>query len=884
MRAAAVRREVRHIAGVVADELENRVLLTTFTVTSLTDAAIASPGTLAADGEVTFREAVLAASLGTTVGDAIVADDDLASDGDTIQFADGLAGSIEMVGGQFEIVTRLQGSLTILGDGITLDGQSRSRIFDIDASENVQIRDLRVFDGDAAGPTDLVGDGGAILVRSNTPTGTLTLNDVQIVENDAINGGGIYNENAIVAVYGGFVRDNRADGIDGTGGGIHSAGGTLILGNALIDGNEANRSGGGVELAGGTVFARLGRIENNVAGPDGSANPGNGGGLHAAAGTTLTLDEVQVVENTAAADGGGLWLGSAAGVLIRNNTLIAANEALGDEAGNGGGGVYNDGASLVLRDSVFSSNRASGDNASGGGLLSEGALLDLTRTVFEANRATRNGGGVSVGSGGVYLVDAAIRGGAAFTSGDIGLPVLVPNTAAFGGGLHLGPGNVIGVLDQSTIADNSASRQGGGVWVGDGSRLVARNDVIIQNNAANGEAAIDGGGGIYNDNGRVDLFTGRLLGNSADLGSGSGGGLFSIDGIVVAANATIDGNSAARAGGGFEIVDGTVYIVRSSLGGGVNGEGNTANGFGNGPGNGGGLHVSGDSASVVFEGGTIRNNVAANNGGGLWNQAGSTMVLRSDVQVTENEALSQDPDSGVGGGGLFNNGGRLVVFGGRIANNAAVGLNGAGGGIASVGGQLEVVDAAIARNAAAFSGGGVEVLGGLAYFASATIGGDVAAEGNVTTGAMNTPGHGGGLHIGGDAVVTIDGGAVRNNEAFGQGGGLWNRANSTMIVRNGVLVASNVAGSAGGGIYNQGGLTVRDSEISLNAAEPDGDGVIPDSMVNPEDPGPDPLAGGGVFTADAAVSVLTGTTLSGNVVGSDEQPNQFAGPGQTFVS
>ena len=48
--------------------------------------------------------------------------------------------------------------------------------------------------------------------------------------------------------------------------------------------------------------------------------------------------------------------------------------------------------------------------------------------------------------------------------------------------------------------------------------------------------------------------------------------------------------------------------------------------------------------------------------------------------------------------------------------------------------------------------------------------------------AGSNPGNGGALHLTGAGEVTFDGGAVINNRAANEGGGLWNSADGTMNV------------------------------------------------------------------------------------------------------
>ena len=852
------------------DPLEARTMLTTFTVDSLSDQPV--DVTTVPDGELTLREALAAASSGQSVGDAVYEADDDRSEVDTIEFADGLTGTIRLAAGELTYSGAGQGGLTIEGDGITIDAARSSRIFRLEPAVNVALEGLTLINGDAAGVGALTGDGGAIFVASTDQT--VTLFDTTIANSAAINGGGIYNAGSTVRVFGGGIDGGAADGNSGSGGGIYSADGTLILGATSVTNSVANASGGGIEVASGVAFFNQATIDNNVAGPDGAANPGNGGGIHVGDGVTLTLQASIVSNNTAAADGGGVWLGSGGTALLRDDTQVTGNIALGDDPGSGGGGIYNDGSRLTARGLELTGNEAAGDNGRGGGILNQAGLIDLAASTIAGNAAALSGGGVEVAGGTVYLIGSqlGVAGGG--------------NSADAGGGLHIGSDSSVVVLDGGRVTANEARIDGGGVWVGEGSRLVARNATVFEDNSATGGEVRQGGGAIYNAGGRVDLFTGQLIANTAIVGSGSGGGVLSASGVFVAANVTIDENVAARAGGGIEVGEGAVYLFSSSLGGGIGAAGNSATGVDGDSGNGGGLHVTGQTATVVVDGGTVRNNVAAGEGGGLWNQAGSTLVLRNGVQVTRNEARGDDSDQG--GGAIFNNGGRVVLFGGRVSNNSADGAAGSGGAILSTGGVVEVARTTLARNTAIRAGGAVEVIDGIAYFAEATIGGQTPQEANVALGNEDELlGNGGAIHTTGIAAVTIDGGSVQNNIAAGEGGALWNASGSRLIVRNGAFVADNTAAGPGGGIFNLGRVDVRNAQLVRNLGDAFGDGFVDDPSFtpNPDDPQPAPeiLAGGGLFNSLAGTAVFVDTTLINNAVGEDQLTNEFAGPGQTLI-
>ena len=126
------------------------------------------------------------------------------------------------------------------------------------------------------------------------------------------------------------------------------------------------------------------------------------------------------------------------------------------------------------------------------------------------------------------------------------------------------------------------------------------------------------------------------------------------------------------------MVTGTVELHDSHL------VGNAALGGGEEvPGNGGGLHVTGFSGHVGYIrifGGTVNDNTAAKQGGGIWNQAGNVTVIRQGAIVNGNTASGDA--TGDGGGGIFNNAGRLSIGeAAQITNNTADGTLGSGGGI-----------------------------------------------------------------------------------------------------------------------------------------------------------------------------------------------------------
>ncbi len=110
----------------------------------------------------------------------------------------------------------------------------------------------------------------------------------------------------------------------------------------------------------------------------------NGGGVLVRAGTTFVLSDGQVSGNIATTAGGGI---ANQGTTTLDHVRITGN------SGPTGGGVTNDDATLIVRNSLIDNNLSSGD---GGGLYSAGVNADATviNTTFSGNSAADQGGAI----------------------------------------------------------------------------------------------------------------------------------------------------------------------------------------------------------------------------------------------------------------------------------------------------------------------------------------------------------------------------------------------------------------------------------------------------------------------------------------------------------
>jgi hypothetical protein len=95
------------------------------------------------------------------------------------------------------------------------------------------------------------------------------------------------------------------------------------------------------------------------------------------------------MENSAGAEGGGLWNGS--GTMNVFSTTIGLNSADGPEGDQGGGGLFNAGGILILTNATVSGNTA---NAVGGGITNSGELV-INYSTIALNSSGSGGGGIS---------------------------------------------------------------------------------------------------------------------------------------------------------------------------------------------------------------------------------------------------------------------------------------------------------------------------------------------------------------------------------------------------------------------------------------------------------------------------------------------------------
>ncbi|MGB6034988.1 MAG: T9SS C-terminal target domain-containing protein, partial [Cryomorphaceae bacterium] len=323
--------------------------------------------------------------------------------------------------------------------------------------------------------------------------------------------------------------------------------------------------------------------------------------------------------------------------------------------------------------------------------------------------------------------------------------------------------------------------------------------VTISNlDIVNGLAA--DGGAIFIEDADLIMSNSSISNSVANGASGSGGGIFlSTNSSLNMTDCQFASNLANRAGGAIEDNSGEGLNIILNNGDFIANNAGVAPAIAA-PGNGGAIHIT-TPGEIEINGGTAVDNIAAAEGGGFWNNAGTMTVDGTSFDGN----IGSGPDADNGGGALFNNGGTMVVMNITANDNIADGAAGSGGAILNAGGMLSVSGSSFSGNSAQRAGGAIE---------------DASAEGGMlmltdndflgNTVAMS-PGNGGALHVGGPGDSNISGGMANDNTAGQEGGAFWNNT-GTMTV-DGTSFEGNIgsgpaADDGGGALFNNGGTMI----------------------------------------------------------------------------
>ena len=507
------------------------------------------------------------------------------------------------------------------------------------------------------------------------------------------------------------------------------------------------------------------------------------------------------------------------------------------------------------------------DNA-GSGIYTKQTVCDLT---IGSATITNNGSG-SVNENRI----GAENGGGIYNIGTLKLGkgvTITGNTAKNGGGVYTksveNKGGKV-TINSSTITENKATGNGGGICAEDNSTVTVVGGEISSNTSAGVEQTASGGGGLYTNNSTVTLDKVTITGNKAinDFRN-DGGGILAAGSDLTITGSTITKNTAPDCGGGLFLSHTNANITGSTI------EGNQAK-----KGAGVYLYDAPDTAEADCTGShthnitdtNINRNTASSMGGGMY--VGQSNVTLTGSTLDGN--VTTDKTGGQGGAIVAYSAGDITLDSTTVTNNYAA----AGGGIYSLGTAvsdthitlrnntkftgntatsgagiylahslgnnilLELSDSAIDNNTASSGGGGIFAYNGVQINANkASFNGNKAASGagiylygqNNKVMAELTDSFidnniasdwGGGIFAYNGAEVKANNTSISNNKGGNAGGLLvWN--NSSAELSNGSKVIGNTATNGnGGGVYAiNGTVTATDCDIIHNTATGNGGGI-----------------------------------------------------------
>jgi CSLREA domain-containing protein len=287
------------------------------------------------------------------------------------------------------------------------------------------------------------------------------------------------------------------------GAGIRSRG-TLNVDTCTVEDNIAVRpAGSGVPGRGGGILSdgpgNLGVYISDLTGN--SAEEGGGIAVSPPAGASpeVMISYTRIATNDASFAGGGLWLGAGTEATAVN---FEVDENI---AGANGNGIYNAGSLEITDGSIEDNVEGPLGGGAGGSLrledtLKPKAVAFRVETIGDgfAGEAVRLGGGRK--GGGIYNAS-----GGTVIARQI---LLQGNTSGGGGGIYnLGMTHFY----NSALLSNEVTGQGGGA-----SNFGAGAGLLLNNTTVSANTAVFGGGGIYNENGGLQLMFVTLYSNDSE--------------------------------------------------------------------------------------------------------------------------------------------------------------------------------------------------------------------------------------------------------------------------------------------------------------------------------------------------------------------------------
>ncbi len=631
--------------------------------------------------------------------------------------------------------------------------------------------------------------GGGIAAYTKTASAIVTMSGGTITNNKASSGGGVILWNfqyTDAEVEDGKIKDSKY------GPQMTMTGGTISANHALYNGN-----GGALYNEGGNFDFQGGTMSGNYAIRYGGAINTNQSGKLKFTGTTKVL-----IDSNEAGHGGGVSQeeGYCEMSISSNNVFITNNRALGQRHENktlgNGGGIFIEKGILTMDAGLIDNNTCTNH---GGGVAmyvhritsDDKVKFNMSGGKITSNTAGGSGGGIVLHSD-TYAVDVITN----ITGGEI-----ADNKATDGGGLSIeinttenATANVnVGAIQ---FARNTATRNGGGIQVRDLDFVTTNLDKITL--TLEGTTIEDNSAGT--DGGGVHLYTGKMYTQGTDstyvrrnTATRHGGGIAVVVGEATIRNLSLSHNKAGQDGGGFlldnEAAPGILNIV-------ING----ASVYSNEAYNAAGLAIRDGYMTINYL--KACNNIATGGQGGGFGikTMPSSLALNELSSLQVKNADIFDNTARIGGGFVVNTANVTIenmnVYGNRAAEE--------GGGFALKTDATAAVDNHVLSN--------LQIQSANIYENDADKGGGFLVNGAMVTIENTLELHhntaryeGGGMSINNTSVpyssavhINLNHGNVYKNKAH-RGGGI--AIHDENVLLKDINIYENVADTVGGGLY-----------------------------------------------------------------------------------
>lgn len=572
-------------------------------------------------------------------------------------------------------------------------------------------------------------------------------------------------------------------GSDENGGAIVIGGeGTLNIEGVTISGNRAKKEGGAIYVY-GKLNMTGGRISDNTSDTGGAISVHKSG--------TVTLNNVDIQNNTASSDGGGI---AVKGMLTMTGGTVSGNKA--EDAA----GVYNRGGTIKLTDVTISGNETS--KYGGAGINNKGKAT-IEGCQITGNKAKQTGGGIYADSD-ITITNCTFTNNHSDTCGGavrmydckatITDCVMTGNTAnEYGGAVYIDDDGKA-VISGVNITGGTAYKGGSGIYVGSKGKL----DLGGVNNIT-GNTATD----VYMTSGRKINIT-SALGNEAKK-SQIGVVLKDQEGVITSGYSQYNGDTdpyeyiIPEVGCSVALEKGEVQYLASRWGfiqhlidAAENGDVINLDWD---------IKAKEDDKSLTVPAGKVitinLNGHTLDRGLSSHKEGGEVFTVNGNLTIKDNAGGGKVKGGyGTGGGVLVNNGGSFILEGGSITKNKAE-TN--GGGILVLEGASATIkttgsdEAPIVEGNSAPKGAGIYSAGTLEIQKDTVIKDNDASE------------SGGGLYIAGGSVELS--GTIKENSATNEAGGIWHGTNATLNVKGAPDVTGNTSAVANN-IYLKDGKVI----------------------------------------------------------------------------